>query len=72
MNFSYSSIADVHAMANEYPDRKQDLDKFAEELERMGIAVFDNVEYMWRDTAYGMEIVSMEDLASENEDEEDE
>lgn len=72
MNFSYSTIADVHAMANEYPDRKDDLQKFALELERVGVAWFDDTEYIYRDSAYGMEIVSMEDFESENEDDEEE
>lgn len=66
MNFSYSTIADVHAMIGDYPNRQTELEEFAEELESMGVAVFDGVEYIYRDSSYGMEIVSMEDLESED------
>ena len=67
MDFSYSTIADVYAMIDDYPDREADLTKFAEDLERVGIADFDGVEYMYRDTNYGMEIISMADWESEKE-----
>lgn len=62
MNFSYSTIADVYAMAEEYPDRKDDLDAFAKDIEQMGVAYFDGVEYIYKDEGYGLEIIATEDL----------
>lgn len=63
MNFSYSSLADVYAVADS--ENSQEIRDFGLELERMGVAAYEGTEYMYRDTAYGMEIVSMEDLESE-------
>lgn len=71
MNFSYSTIEDVYAMIEDYPDRAGELSTFAEDLERGGVASFDGVEYIWRDSPYGMEIVSMEDYESERSDDDE-
>lgn len=72
-NFSYSSMADVYAVAEEEEGaEKEKMHEFAMELERMGTAVYGNTVYLYRDTNYGMEVVSMKDYQSETEDDEDE
>lgn len=72
-NFSYSTIADVHAIASEETGKvKDDLHRFARDLERAGTASYDSQEYIYRDSPYGMEIVSMEDYESETEGDSDE
>ena len=66
MNFSYSTIADVYASQDDVEDKKALLE-FAEELEQVGVASYEGVEYMYRDTQYGLEVVSMQDYESEQE-----
>jgi len=67
-SFSYSSIEDVYATAHEETgDAKKELLKLAEDLEQTGIGWYDGTEYVYRDSAYGMEVISMEDFQSEAE-----
>lgn len=67
-SFSYSSIEDVYAVAQEETgDTKAELLKLAEDLEQTGVGWFDGTEYIYRDSAYGMEVISMEDFNTEEE-----
>lgn len=67
-SLSYSSIEDVYTIANEETgDIKAELLKLAEDLEQTGIGWFDGTEYIYRNSAYGMEVISMEDLNTEEE-----
>ena len=66
-SFSYSTLADVYAVAEDNETDAEKLGEFALELERMGMASLDGVEYILRDTVYGQEIVSARDLELEKE-----
>lgn len=67
-SLSYSSIEDVYAIANEETgDIKAELLKLVEDLEQTGIGWFDSTEYVYRNSAYGMEVISMEDFNTEEE-----
>ncbi len=66
-NFSYSTLADVYAVAEDNETDADKLSAFALELERMGMASLDGVSYILRDTVYGQEIVSEDDLELEKE-----
>lgn len=71
-NFSYSTIEDVYATAqDESGDVKAEMLKLAEDLEQTGIGYYDGQEYIIRDTDYGREIVSMADFQSESEDDDE-
>ncbi|MCM1323189.1 MAG: hypothetical protein NC218_03300 [Acetobacter sp.] len=72
LNFSYSSVADVIAVKEEAEQNNNTelataLQRFAEDLEQGGHGVFGNKEHILRPTRWGMEIVSLDDLATEEE-----
>lgn len=71
LSISYSSLADVYALAEEHPEERDGLLKLAEDLEQMGTGTYNGVEYIYRDSGYGMEVVSMEDYLSEQDNEEE-
>lgn len=65
-NFSYSTLADVYAVANDEPKYKRELLKFAADLEQMGCGNFEGTEYMMNPSSkYPDEIISQEDYTSE-------
>ena len=66
-SFSYSTLADVYAVAEENQADAAKLKGFALELERMGVASLDGTAYALRDTVYSQEIISEDDLALEEE-----
>ena len=71
-SISYSSIEDVYALAeDETGEEKKELLQLAEDLEQTGVGYYGGEQFIYRDTRYGMEVVSEEDLASEDEDGED-
>ena len=73
-NFSYSTLADVYAVADDEPKYKDELLKFAADLEQMGCGSFEGTEYMMNPSSkYPDEIISREDYITElgNQAEED-
>lgn len=65
-NFSYSSLADVYAVANDEPQYKKELLKFAADLEQNGYGTFEGEDYMMNvSSPYPDEIISMKDYNSE-------
>ena len=73
-NFSYSTLADVYAVANDEPKYKDELLKLATDLEQMGCGSFEGTEYMMNPSSkYPDEIISREDYTTElgNQAEED-
>lgn len=61
-NFSYSTTADVYAVANEEPMYKKQLLEFAADLEQTGYGTFEGKEYLMNtDSPYPDEIISRED-----------
>lgn len=65
-NFSYSTLADVYAVANDEPKYKKELLKFAADLEQMGCGSFEGKEYIMNPSSkYPDEIISQEDYTSE-------
>jgi len=66
-SLSYSSLADIYAMAEEETGTvKAELLKLATDLEQTGTGSFEGKEYIYRDSNYGMEVISMEDFESED------
>lgn len=65
-NFSYSTLADVYAVANDEPKYKEELLKLATDLEQMGYGSFEGTEYMMNPSSkYPDEIISREDYTTE-------
>lgn len=65
-SLSYSSLADVYAIADEETgETKAELLKLAEDLEQVGIGYFDEEEFVIYDSGYGPEVLSMEDYLTE-------
>lgn len=65
-SLSYSSLADVYAIAEEETgSTKTELLKLAEDLEQTGVGYFDGEEFVYRDSSYGMEVISMDDFSTE-------
>ena len=71
LSISYSSIADLHALAQEFPAEKVALEQLATDLEQTGVGGYAGEEYIYRQSAYGMEIVSVTDVQSEDSDDDD-
>lgn len=72
LSLSYSSMADIYALAEtENEETKKALLELAQNLEQVGVGYYNGEEFMYRDSQYGMEIVSMDDYVSENEDDEE-
>lgn len=68
-NFSYSTMADVYAIADaeEDEDNKKKILAFAEDIEAVGRGSIFGESYTLRSTAYGDELISDTDLLSEKE-----
>lgn len=69
LSLSYSSIEDIYALARDEPDEKEELLKLAEDLEQVGVGYYLGQEFALRETRHGLEVVSTEDLLSEEESE---
>lgn len=71
-NFSYSTIDDVYATAEgERGKTREQLLALAMNLEQVGVGYYQGQEYRYRETEYGVEVVSVDDLALEGESDED-
>lgn len=68
-SLSYSSIADIYATAEDEEDVvvKDQLLSLATDLEQTGTGYFGGEEYIYRDSSYGMEVLSMDDYLAEKE-----
>lgn len=65
-NFSYSVLADVYAVADTEPEYRDELLKFAADLEQMGYGTFEGTDYLMNPSSkYPDEIISQEDYTSE-------
>ena len=65
-NFSYSTLADVYAVAEDEPKYREELLQFATDLEPQGCGTFEDKEYMMNPSSkYPDEIISQEDYTSE-------
>lgn len=68
-SLSYSSMADIYAIAQEETgEERKELLKLATDLEQTGLGWYKNEEFIYRSSPYGMEVVSMADYQSEQED----
>ena len=68
-SLSYSTLADIYALAEEADDySKKALLQMATDLEQTGIGYYNGEEYWHKDTPYGLEVISVTDLASEEDD----
>lgn len=67
-NFSYSTLADVYAVAEDEPEYRKELLEFATDLEQMGYGTFEGKEYLINtDSRYPDEVISREDYELELE-----
>lgn len=65
-NFSYSTLADVYAVAKDEPKYRKELLQFATDLEQQGYGTFEGKDYMMNPSSkYPDEIISQEDYTSE-------
>ena len=66
MNFSYSTLADIFAVAEEQPQNREALLKFEADLEQTGIGTYEGKESIMNPhTNIPDEIISMEDYRNE-------